>query len=502
MSTTAEDSLQQAWNRYANRHRRSATVADKYKYENVLAKGFFLTNGTIGDFVPATWARLTLERGYQLAVAPDLVYSYISEPGCATLVLGHAFHKNSGSVTTTDTTALLHGKLTQNRSFDSFEKMVLDMSGRFLAIAIISNELRVYTDPMASRSCFWGQAGRWKKTTYLASHSALIAHATGNTEVTQNRWIMRHPDYSSPGGKTLPALIAPHDCATEVFGNCYLSVQGSKVTHTRYFPKYALEPMSLEEATDVFIDEIRFNTAAWLNVADHSYLTLTAGQDSRAVLSASLDLFNEKSNDVTLTTYHFFKTGAETTAKDLLKANQLALDAGLRFKVVDIGTVAKEAGPLYNATFPAWARFPTLTSAFYHQLQADSSLFIGVGGGIGTAFFTKREQNTITPEWLARKYTPSKVHSDPELIRHFQDYINYTQFTDDRLHGYDLHDLFHWEHRLTKWAGASYSKYDLAATVALPFNSRRLILAMLSLPYKQRTGRAIYAEVVKRSGIE
>lgn len=502
MTSPSDNTLQQAWDRYHARHKRSATVADKYRYENIFAKGYIVANGVIGDYVPANWTRLELQRGYNLAVAPDLGYSYLSESNCSTLVLGHAFHKKSGSTKTAETVAVLHEKLVADRNFDSFEKTVLDTSGRYVAIAIRGSEARVYTDPMATLTCFWGQTGRWKRTTYLASHSALIAHATGNTEVTENRWIMRHPDYSNPGGKTLPALIAPHDCTTEVIANCYLSIQGSKVTHVRYFPKHELESLSLDEATDVFMDEMRFNMEAWLGVADHSYLALTAGQDSRAILSASLDLLIHKSEDVTLMTYHFFKKGAATTATDLLKANQMALDAGLRFKVIDIDGVAKEVGPLYNATFPAWARFPTLTSSFYEQLQADSALFIGVGGEIGTVFFTGREQSTITPEWLAKKYAYSKVSEDPELIKKFQDYIEYTQFTDDRLHGYDLHDLFYWEHRLTKWAGASYAEYDLAAIVALPFNSRRLILAMLSLPYQQRVGRAIYAEVVKRSGIK
>ena len=208
---------------------------------------------------------------------------------------------------------------------------------------------------------------------------------------------MRHPDYSNPGGKTLPALIAPHDCTTEVIANCHFGISRLEGHPRTVFPKARTRILESRRGDRCFHgrDAVQHGSMAWRRRSFLSGSHCGAGLARNSL--SQLDLLNHKSEDVTLMTYHFFKKGAATTATDLLKANQMALDAGLRFKVIDIDGVAKEVGPLYNATFPAWARFPTLTSSFYEQLQADSALFIGVGGEIGTVFFTGREQSTITP---------------------------------------------------------------------------------------------------------
>lgn len=336
---------------------------------------------------------------------------------------------------------------------------------------------------------------------YLSSHAVLIAHALGDHESTLKTWIMSHKDYVSPGGKALPALVTPFDCAREVFANCYLSVVDSEVSHRRFFPREPLGRLSVEEACEIFIEEVRFNVRAWLAVTDRSYFALTAGLDSRAVFASSLDLLQESENDVTAMTYHFFERGNKNTVEDLFKANELALNAGINFKIVDV--IQLEPGTpmanLYRETFPTWARFPSLCTSFYTQLSHDSSLFIGIGGEIGTVFYAQRDQDQITPEILAKKYAYSAVSDDPRLVGMFEEYIDYVEFHQSKLFNYDFYDLFYWEHRMSKWAAIGYAEYDLSTTVALPMNSRKLIQAMLSLDLEDRKKKAIYREIERIS---
>ena len=81
------------------------------------------------------------------------------------------------------------------------------------------------------------------------------------------------------------------------------------------------------------------------------------------------------------------------------------------------------------------------------------------------------------------------------------DYAEFTEFSEDKIKGFNFYDLFHWEHRLSKWASIGYSEYDLSVSTALPMNSRRMIEAMLSVSEAHQFDKSIYEEIQRRSTI-
>ncbi|MCI5825767.1 MAG: hypothetical protein MR006_03795 [Arcanobacterium sp.] len=478
------------------------TAAEVLEYANFFAKGYVICHGDFEARGTESWASVSLGAGYTLHVSPETDYVLIGaneqQGDAAVLIIGHAFCSDIDTRSSESTAQYLYALLKRESDFTSFEKTLIDCSGRFVAIVLKDNELRAYTDPMASKSCFWGGTGN---RIVLASHTALIADYLGDTDSSQTSWIMHHKGYVSPGGKSLPALITPHDCAKEVFANCYLSIVDDKVSHRRFFPNIPLTELSVDDALDRYVEECRFNVKSWLDQADYGYLALTAGQDSQSMLKCSLDLFQNSSCNITATTYHFFDRAIESTANDLIGANKVALKAGFPHQIVAVQQISSSQSAmaaLYNTTFPTWARFPSLTASFYEQLAANSLLFWGLGGEIGTVFYQERSQE-ISPAVLAKKYAYSDVSSDPKLIKMFEEYIDYTQLGSDSWLNYDPYDLFYWEHRMTKWASAGYSEYDLSATVALPLNSRKIFRAMLSLGFEDRKNKTLYAELARRS---
>ena len=115
-----------------------------------------------------------------------------------------------------------------------------------------------------------------------------------------------------------------------------------------------------------------------------------------------------------------------------------------------------------------------------------------IGGAIITGMWRDTSDRHLRPELLAAKYTDSAFHRDPQLHEELARWMDHTRFSVDRLRGYDFYDLYHWEHRMTKWGGAGYAEYDLATTPAPVLSSRRLLVAALSLPKPQRESAEVY----------
>jgi len=313
---------------------------------------------------------------------------------------------------------------------------------------------------------------------------------------------MDHPGYNSPGGKYLPALVTAYDGVDQLYANCKAVFSPAEVKISRFFPFAGRQEMSYDEAYDMFVSDLRAQVRFWLSQADISVLGLTAGGDGRAVLTSSLDAFQDAGSIAM--TYHFFDRNPATTYDDLLAANRLAVAAGLPHMTLDIAELSSTSpfAQLYKSTFPVGARFPSLAACLYEGLPAAATLFFSIGGEVGTGFYRERDESAISPALLARKYTTSRFSSDPSLIAKFEEYMDVTDFCEDQLMGYNFYDMFYWEHRLSKWAALGYSEYDLSCIPAVPMNSRRFFAAMHAIPESERLSGYFYSRLLTDSGVK
>lgn len=489
-------SLQQAWNEMAERRARLRSAAQTEKYRNIFARGFFYGPSTIRseNLVPEHWRTQPLGDNV-LSWDPNLRVSVLQQDEVWLCLLGHAFDSQADTTDPGQVAQVLFEQLVASRDAKTLDEVILWLGGRFVVFAFDGEETRVHVDAMASKSCFWGQD---QDTIVLASHSALVANALGDSSSKRMKWALNHPDYSNPSGKWLPGTITPHDRARLIHANCVLSITGSATHHLRVFPTKSTRmapTLTAVEAAETVLHELRFQSQAWIQTANHSYLALTAGSDSRSLLLAGLDLF--KNAGTVALTYHFFERNAEHSYRDLLGANRTAELAGLQHKLVDIQPFdgGSDFARMYKQSFPSWARFPTLAKSFYEQVEHDSVVLFGIGGEIGTVFYRDRPHETPTAEELARKFTSSDFHQDPELVEEMGRYMEYTHLKPELLDDFDFYDLFYWESRMSGWAAAGYSEYEAGPLVGLPFNTRRIFVAMLSLSYSERLHKALYKQI-------
>lgn len=474
--------------------RREQLLRPGYKiwgYKNVFAKGFVATRGSSAFSPVEGWDHLNVG-GWHVRLDPVLERQVARAGETEVLVLGHAFDEGGPKTRDRVAATILRAATThptteaQTRALD---ETIAWLSGRYLVLVARGDRLDAYGDPLATRSLYWH---RGADGVALASHTAILADLAGGLDSSRMRWVLDHPDYASPAGRWLPALITPHDGVGQIYANGRLTVRGDDVAHARFFPFEDRVELPAPEAASRFRDELAQQVRNWISVAPLTVLALTGGRDSRAVLEAGL-LDLQRAGAIAMT-YHPFHQPGKSTRTDLMAANRLATAAGLHHLSLDVPAMQPTSAMagLYNETFPTWRRYANLANALYLGAPAKAATLFGVGGAIVTGMFTDTSATEVTPALLAAKYAQSSFGEDPQLHGEFERWMEFTQFSAAALRGYDFHDFFHWEHRMTKWGGSGYAEYDLATIPAPVFSSRRLLTAALSLPKPLRVEAEVY----------
>lgn len=471
-------------------------------YRNVFAQGFLATPGPTSHEAAPGWRREVLGT-WHFQIEPTVVSTVVhgSDGTSGVLVLGEAFDESRDVGIANEHVAHHVLRLVQahDADQDELDEYISWLSGRFLVFVWHHSELLIWPDPMASRLCYWlNRPGEQA----LASHTALLSNYVDGLPSEGFEWVWRHPGYTDPFGKWLPALIQPHDEVGQVFANNRLRVSGRTIAHERFFPRRDAEELPFDEAYDLFRAALNREIANWISVKPTTVLALTSGSDSRALLTAGLDRLQDAA--AIAMTYHRFDSSNRHSYEDAMAANRLAALTNLRHLVIDVPTMSARSrfGLLYRTTFPTWARFANLAMGLYLNAPCRATLLLGVGAGVGTVHHARREERVISPELLSRTYARCSFGDDPRLHQEMAAWIAYDNFDVENLRGYDFWDFFHWEHRLSKWGAVGYSEYDLALTPATPFNSRRVLHAMLSLPEEDRRSKRLYRQLQEDSKVQ
>lgn len=550
-------------------HKHEQQLAPAYKhwgYKNVFAKGFIGIRGVEPELPRERWQRLTLGE-WHFAIDPELEHREVTAGEVSVLVLGHAFARANDSNAATDApgtrgntrpdaaraatsapnstvssrrdevagniAAAALADLAEGTARTRVDGLVTWLSGRFVIFVLRGDELDVYGDPMATRTCYYLDQGNIRVADTstpqpntadgpfdhtaplprpalpgssatpervrdlapaVASHTELLSKYAGGLTFKEMRWALTHPDYADEFGRWMPGIITPHDHVRQVSANCRLTIASDDVAHRRFFPPRAYQRIEQDAAAAFpeFRDELRQQVRNWAQTHREVALPLTAGRDSRAILTAGIVELHE-AGALTFT-YHPFHVPKKSTHTDLDIAGRVSAAAGLPHLVIDVRNVRRGSpmDVLYNTTFPSYCRYANLAAALYVNVPARAATLFGVGGGIITGMYKNTEVQELSAGVLARKFTSSKFGEHPDLHARLEQWFAYTEFTSERVGSFSIYDLFHWEHRMSKWGAEGYLEYDLATVPAPVLNSRHLLLTALSLPEVDRKAKLLY----------
>ena len=411
------------------------------------------------------------------------------------LVIGNAYDLNTNDKNRR-ITEIIAEKF--NNSFNDTVEYITYLAGRFLIILRNGNNLSIFPDSHCTYACYWSDKIKNVFTSHLQIFKDYWKIETN--EILSS--IMNHEDYISPGGKYFPATLTPLQNIYPLIANCFISHHEDNTEHKRFYPHISLHEKYKGYNKDIIyllFKNYLLNYFKNIYEPNNTYISLTNGLDSRAILSIAL-MANLK-----VDTFTYTKFGGDYPhyEKDLVGASKCATHAGYPHFILFLPQLdyGNDFYKMYSKTFSLHARFPVLAQAYYQQLPVKSNVLISTISETGTVFYAERSEKNITPEVLAQKWSTSKIHTNGLVLEAFDEYIDYTEFHLSKLYDFDFYDLYYWEHRNSKWANIWYQECDLSHKVILPFNCRLINELMLALSFEDRKSKYLLNRLIKDAGL-
>ena len=462
----------------------------KRDYSEYCSNGFLLCKQDIS----LPWQKEKFGE-YNFYYSETTEYQINAESNLKILIIGNAYDLNVSEKNHYIATTILE-KLKE--SLKNALDYITYLAGRFLIILKNDTELFIIPDSHCTYACYWSEEIKGAFT----SHIQIFKDYWAVEKSELLSFIMNHEDYISPGGKYFPAMLTPLQGIYPLIANCFIHHKNEQTTHKRFYPNISLSEKYKGYSKDIIyllFKNYLINYFKCIYEPNNTYISLTNGLDSRAILSIAL-MANLK---VDTFTYTKFGGNYSHYEKDLIGASKCATHAGYPHFILFLPQLnyGNDFYKMYSKTFSLHARFPVLAQAYYEQLPVKSNVLISTISETGTVFYTERSEKNITPEVLAQKWSTSKIHANDLVIEAFDKYIDYTEFYLNKLYDFDFYDLYYWEHRNSKWANIWYQECDLSHKVILPFNCRLINELMLALSFEDRKSKYLLKRLIKDVGL-
>lgn len=472
--------------------------------DGAFGHGYLVTTGTppvLPGFLEQ-WSTTTVG-ALLVRAAPRTQVSTAGHGDAHVVLLGHPLDVDRG---TADAGGIV-GRLAQLLATDGHEATVRDaayLAGRWTLLLLTGpgpgrpGRLTALPDTMGSQPVFYagGPDGL-----ALGSADTLVAIARRLPVDPAAQHLAAEIRRLRPTGVAyLPGQVSSYLGVQQVVPNCLLQVDPEtpdQVRHTRFWPFIdRVEDDDLESVHEEFRDRLQGQLRLVAGLGRTAW-SLTGGLDSR-VLLAHLDV--PPAPGTLAFTYLNPRDVARDpgAARDVFVANELADRLGIPHRVLRWrqAKAGSTFGRLHRATYPVTRVSHGAAHAMWADLPHDIWEIQGNGGEIGTVFRVNRPAGPLEPAKVATMWLGRAFERHPRVLSIFEDYLEHAQLEDERLRGYDHHDVFYWEHRMGRWGWTKFLDGDLSHRIVPPFNDRRLLEVMLRLPEQQRVSKALYARVL------
>lgn len=367
-------------------------------------------------------------------------------------------------------------QLCENVSIESITKKLYHYTGRFVLIVKKNNDYSIFHDPCGLRSVFYTQ---FENKLYAASQPLLFKSVISLIEGDRYYKYNKSKYKKIDNEHWIPCGCSLFENVYQLVPNHYLDCKAFK--QNRFWPNQKISQISLDEAV-VKASKILKNTMIAYNTRFKLALPLTAGFDSRTILSACKEI----ANDVFFYTLQY--RGLNLDSGDLKVPRNLLSRLGYPHHIID-------------------CRKPTDKNfAEVYEKNSDMSHLNDWGN------FAYGMQNALPDERVVIKgncteiarcfYYKSGTHPAVESVENIFNLVSGIEkvdFAKDELSkwfieikkveadfGYDIFDMFYWEQRLGSWQAQNQLEWDIVQDAATPFNNRELIDITLFVDVKYR----------------
>jgi acetyltransferase-like isoleucine patch superfamily enzyme len=442
----------------------------------IYRRQFFLGPRCFGGF--PHWKQIEIRKAIRITAHPDLNVEFIQEGNRSITLLGFMLDPHRPAWTDRDILAALFLVFANCANRDNIFEFTYDFGGRWVIVYDDGIQVTLFTDPAGYRQVYYTDA-KTIAPVYCASQPGTIAASLGllpDDEALEFIAKVRArgiKEYWWPGETSLYREVR------HLLPNHYLDLLTGACQ--RFWPCADLEKKSF--ADSVFVGSQILN--GLIESASKRYdlaLTLTAGRDSRLILS----LLNQVKDEIYYYTglyWHLDEKSADITiASELLatfgKKNNIircpqemdAVFSDLYFDNVETardvyGTIAQGlfADFPQNRVCMKGNCVPIIKSGLRNKLRKKG----------------KPDDHFIQAEDLAELVPLGHLPFTVKAYDHWLEKLGNT-------YNYDILDLFWWEEREGNWQAMSQLEWDLIHDIFVPFNCRTFLMNALSVDQERR----------------
>ena len=381
-------------------------------------------------------------------------------------------------------------ELSQEKDINSFPNRLYKLIGRFVLIVKQDNDFIFFNDACGLKTFFYTKI---KDEIYAASQPLLInkvlelKKTPAYNEYFNSNYVANTLEHWLPSGVTF------YENVFHLVPNHYFRL--SENTQKRYWPNKKLQKGKYLDLLNQFSSLLKqiMNTAN--NHMDLA-ISLTAGWDSRIVLSSSKDF----SQNVVYYTLRY--RNMDDKNSDIKIPLSLSRSLNLKHSIFNCQKeITEEFANIYKqnsdmAHIKDWGEIAYGISKTYPQEK------VAVRGNcseIGRCSYypNGKHKVNISENDFLNYYNKGWEDIDfiKKSVKEWYDEIRRNELN----HGYDLYDLFYWEHRMGSWQAQSQLEWDIVQEVFTPFNSRELLDLMLRIEtsYRKKYNPLLYKDTMK-----
>jgi hypothetical protein len=430
-----------------------------------------------------SWKRISINTSMKLTLHPDLNCYHSAFDDKSITLLGFILNPKSPQSSDNDIIDNLIDKLD---SCDDFCEYTHHLGGRWILIVNDGKQIKLFNDPLGLRQVFYSDMHDGN-TLWCASQPQMIAELLRLQVDKEARNFIESYNFRKNEEYWWPGDSSPYKRVKHLLPNHCIELKTGLVT--RFWPTKKLLGLSLNEAKKLICEEIKGLMCSVHNRFDLA-LSLTAGWDSRLVLSASKDI----SDDISYMTVRQIRM--PDNAPDIRVPVQLLSELGFRHDMV-------KATPWSSSEF---VRIFKMSSPLAHDIWAPDAhaileyyklrkvVVVGSGSEVARCFYRipKYENQHVTAKRLSLM---AGMGDHPFAIHYHQNWLSGL----GKSYGFNVLDLFYWEQRAGNWLAMCQLEFGMVwKEIFAPFNCRSLLTNMLSVDeqYRKHDEPMLYKELI------
>ena len=474
----------------------------------VFSRGFLITTKKSIDLTEAVLTKLwrcSQIGSYNVWLHPETTYYIYTEKNVSLFLIGHAYNPFDHQYDENDILCSLATSYFQ--SLECFYEKTGELTGIF-TIGVVDNDvLKIVPDAASMQVVYWGVIDG---ALFVTSHCNLVRSIV---MLTRDPYVeeLIHYKFYPLFGPVLPGDLSPYKELKRVQANFLYSFQNQNLKFQRLFPTRKIQACKSEEECSDTIQKIGDILASNLTLIAKKWgksaaISLTGGRDSTTTLAAAHKVYDSLG--------YFSYISCEGEIPDAKAAHEISLNLGLQHNIYHIPVSSVKSQVLndysaiieYNLGNIGHLKDKDICKRIYFHNCDDFKIEIKSWvDEIGRARYHKRYKkerfpNKPTPRYLTTMYKAflgnRKLVKETDLV--FKEYLE-KYYKDPTFSLIPWWDLLYWEF---SWGAgealALTSEHRLVYEVTIPFNCRKLLELMLSVPLHMRIEDRIQVSIIQR----